>query len=865
MSNATVKLIGVDHSQIQLENADDLDERADDLLEEARNAKPPSWEKDLDLTGSSGLFGDVSSEYPAVHSAQDWGLEKWEDTTSLGDPLVQVPANQPVVLSAWDPTKSSLIESEVNSDLPGKTTESDIQLTYLDATGDTLKTETIPLSQTYQVGVVTTSEHQYAKVELSPGFYEISVNGSDVSYTIVAGNPDEITAEVAKDLRNRADQLSEQAKNARQQFEDGKFTATTVTTNENGSFSVSLPENVKTVSATAYKVPQGMDPENATRADIREFYNTMNITRSTSDADEPFAVTHHGITREEANLTAAAELDEPVPAFYLPDGSTETDVPAGNVTLDVYKTDVPTLAETQITANRSQLRDWWLSNLSYSDLPPALQDRWNATNATLQEVRDDLYNVTQANEELRRQVEELLAQQRNTTVEEVRVSLRESDKGREALLEEVAALREIIAQQDATVTIPDPEVERSESAESVSLSWSVPGELDSGNFSVLANYANGTTRTVGDEHISVDQGSIPGQSTVVRVSEYPLGASDPSSVQFELQAASAEGWGSSQAVVKNPTFDGELPSIDSVSVSSVAPGPSENVTVRVSPSESGSWKRLTNVSAIGPDGSSIGTSSIEDGRRLSFTTNGEGVHTLRLTAETTNGEEVVIPVRVKAVGREVDQSPTLSVKESAVGEYVLTSGEFERAEVSTENARQQVTVTAQLPSGDEVPNEVDVHLEEIATPSSSSVSVQLVRGESEESVSQHVPVQIHMSATTDDVLLWRNGNAVSRDGGQWGKAELQGDQLVLKTYTDSNGDLEISKENDPGLIASVSHGFSRLTQSFALVVSFAIDAISFAWTPGSALATPTPAPVVAGTADAVGPALDAGALEEVIA
>jgi hypothetical protein len=748
----------------------------------------------------------------------------------------------------------------VNGDLPGKTTDSSIELTHLDPTGDELKTETIPLSQTYQVGVVATSKHAYAEAELSPGFYKISVQNSSVSYTFVAGQPDEIAAEISKDLRNRASKFSQHAKQMRERFNSSKFVAETVVTSENGSFSVGLPSNVKTVSATAYKVPTGMDAANATRADIREYYNTMNISLQSVDTEDPFAVSHHDLTRADANLTADANLDEPVPAFYLPDGEVRQDVPASNVTLEVYKTDVPKFADAGLTANRSQLREWWQSNLSYSDLPAAMQDRWNATLGELNATREKLNNVTQANEELRSRFEELLAEQRDTSVEKIREQLEDSNKDRGDLQEEISALRQAIAEMGSTVTIERPDVTRDEKAENVSLAWTLPGDLDDANVSVLAHYANGTTQAVDSTYVSVDEGTLPGQGDVVRVSEYPLGSTDPASVQFELMAAGTEDWATSSEVVKNPTVSTELPSIDSISLSSVNPGPSENVTVTVSPSESGSWKQITNVTVLGPDGSPVSSSAVTNGQAFRFTTAGEGVHTAQITAETTDGSVVEIPVRVKAVGREVDASPTLSVKESPVGEYVLTSGEFERAEVSTENARERVQVTAQLPAGDDVPSEVSVHLEELSTPADSTVSVQFVRGENEEAVSKNIPVTVHMAAPSGDLLLWRNGAAVSNDGGKWGQARLESDHLVVKTYTDENGGLTLEKRNDAGLVAQFQHGFDQFIQSFSLMISFAPAQL-----PTSAPAPATVQGVLASSAAVATPAPDAGGLMEVVA
>lgn len=859
VENATVKVTGVDHSQISLNNADSLEERADDLLDQARNAKPPGWDQDLELTGGNGLFGEVSSEYPAVHTKPEWGLAGYSDGNDLSEPNVQVPANEPVILSAWDPTNGNVIQDGVDDELPGATVEREITLTHLDSTGDGVKTETITATHYYDA-FGSTKDHAYAEIELSPGFYRVSVKGSDDSYVITAGKPDEIAAAIEQALKDEADQLTDRAKDLRQKFQDGKFVSTTVTTDENGRFSAQVGSEVKTVSISAYRVPRGMDPQNATRADISEWYNAQTFDVNTQETGGFDVAVEENFDRSNANLTSEADLESAVPAFYLPERPVRQDVPGENVTINVYKTSVPDWANTSVTANRSKWKENFLANLSYSDLPAALQqrlDQLNDTQATLEEVRNELHNVSKENDQLTKRVEELLAEQRNSTVEEVREQLAEQDKTNEELRQEIRALRQAMTELDTTVTIEDPEVDKT--ADTVSLAWTIPSRMniEEGNVSVLAHYANGTSQTVAEQYVTVDTGV---GNDVVRVSEYPLGDADPASVEFELQAATSEDFGARSDVVKNPTFDGALPSLDSVSVSTINPGPSENVTVEVNPSESGSWKKITGVTVYGPDGNEINTSGVQDGTTFRFTTNGAGVHHAAISAETTGGETVEIPVRIKAVGTELDAPPTISAKSSPVGEYLLTSGEFAGAEIEKENAGELTSITAQLPADADVPTEIDVHLEEVAIPSSSKTTVTLVRGDEEQALDKHVPVTLHFSAPDDTVLVWRNGEPVTQSGNRYGKVNAKSNALVVDTYTAADGTVTVRRANNPTWGTRISYELDRFFQTLPVVIQ--LPALPLP--PVDAVGLEAP-PMQAATPDAPELSPDAATLSEVVA
>jgi hypothetical protein len=828
--NATVRVTGVDYSAL---STSDLEARADELLDEAEDPRPSSW--DPELAPVDEIAEPADSLYVSTYTPSGAGVNNpVGDSKLAAEWTVHLDASEPVVFTVRDPNKGGLL-SATNAhdrDLPGNIIRPDAPVTLyqLDAAGDTVRTITVPIDETK--GGTVTDEMEYGEKRLSPGFYAVvPPNASAPQSTIVVGDPSEIVAEMSRELRNEAGQLTEKAKDIRERFESGKFTSTRVTTDANGEFTASVGSNVETVSITAYRVPQGMDPNETTRADIREYYNAMVFSGADpSTSSFPTGSLDGGLSVEYRNSfdpTAAnasnVSLSEVVPAFYLPADAERVDVPGPNATVNVYKTSTPRFANSSALTNRSNWLENALQNATFGELPPALQSYLNNTNQSLSQVRDRLHNVTKQNEWLKQRYKELLADDRNVSVAELEKQLQNQTRTSEELREEILALRQAIATMDNTVTVEPPDVEKS--GDTVSLAWGVPMDLDAGNVSVMAHYANGTSRVVPGEYVAVDTSPI-GDDTV-RVEQYPLGSADPASVQFELLAANAEDTAKRSDSVKNPTFKGSLPRIDSIVLSSVTPGPNENVSLTVDPSDAGSFKRVTGATVYAPDGSELGTSPVSDGRTVSFTTSGAGVHHIALSMETTGGESVEIPVRIRTYSQDVERPPTLSLKDSPVGEYVLASGEFDGAEITTENAGQRATVTAILPGDtDDVPSNMHVHLEEVAIPSSAETTIQLVRGEEERSVDQSVPVSIHFkSPAQSDVLVYRNGAPVpAGEGNAKGARRTTGSALVVETVTDSSGSVTVSKQTNPSFLDRVGFAVAQLLNGPLLAVSFPVPA-----------------------------------------
>jgi len=356
---------------------------------------------------------------------------------------------------------------------------------------------------------------------------------------------------------------------------------------------------------------------------------------------------------------------------------------------------------------------------------------------------------------------------------------------------------------DLTGGIEEPDTDAvTKSAENVSLAWTVPGmDLSASNVSVIAHYANGTTRVVPEEYVQVN--TEIGDDTV-HINEYPLGKNDPSSVQFRLRIAGEEELRSASKTVTNPQQSGDLPRLDSISLGTLTPGPSETVSVELNPAQMSSFRRVTNVTAYSPDGSEVTTTSVSDGDTFSFTTDGTGVHTLRVDIETTNGNTVTLPVRIKALASDISRPPSITVRDSPIGQYALVGDGLAGAEISTDAGAKQTTVVAKLKEESSLPSNIDVHLEEIALAGTAETSVTVVRGEAEQRISKHVPVTLHFRKPTDDVLVRRNGEPLSADGNSKGQTRTTGKALIVETYIDESGSVTVKRVNDPGWLEKLA-------------------------------------------------------------
>jgi outer membrane protein assembly factor BamB len=448
VSNATVKVVGVDYSQISADQSESLRDRANELLADAEKVRPPSWDSGKRLV-DGGVLSQTSDKYPAVYddaleSAGLTGVEAFGQTTdppSLSNPQLQVDANEKLLLTGWDPTSNALVQDRWDRGMPGTSTGGTIVIEQLGAGGEVTNVERVALNQNYDMPALSgAASHPFAITELGPGFYRVSMKESEFSYTIVAGDPQAIVSSIESDLRDRADSLTERAKTIRDNFQQNKFTKATVTTNATGHFSVNVGSTVNVTSVQAYKVPSGLDPTATSISDIRALYNAQSVVNVTDEStgESTLDISYSTPPSVVANVTSTFDKTEPVSDWYLGDMK-RVQPPDGNVTLTVERISAPAYANSSTVSNVSSLLEDRLDELLTAEEARSLfqsymEDLENGggsptvtvpSQVDIEPIRNDLKNVTEQNDALNERVQELteLIQSQNNSLNDTKAEL----------------------------------------------------------------------------------------------------------------------------------------------------------------------------------------------------------------------------------------------------------------------------------------------------------------------------------------------------------------------------------------------------------------------------------------------------------
>jgi hypothetical protein len=769
VSNATVKILGVDYDQLDLTDPNELDERANELIQKAGDVKPSTWDSTLDV--SDNIARQLDGRYVAVHDREEWGLTGYTDTPSLSNPTIRVDPGEETILSVWDASSNPTIQDGVDKHLPGTTVQdSKIVIEELGPGGDVVSTKTISTTNTYQVGSPLGGNHDYATQYFQQGFYNVYPKGNpSAEYTIVAGSPSDIFQGYAKDLENQAGSLEDRAQWIRDRLNEGKFQSTTVVTDENGNWNASVGSQVKTVAVTAHKGPLDklqQDPANVSLEDIRTLYQTTDVNQS----------------------------------VYLPSQPTRASPPESNVTVRVTEASAPGYVGLDRYDNiTAALRDL-LGNLSYSDLPGFMQNRLsNMTNEELENVYGELDALREQNSDLEERVEELLGEQ-----------VGDEDPGdlsNEELRERVQAMQQAMNELRESIDSGDPDSEVGE--DSVSVSFPFDTTLDPSQVMVMAHMSSGETRTLStdSEYVSIDSNTLGGST--VHIEDYPLSSSDANLANFEVRVANNEGVGRSSESIRNPNYDGDIPGLDALSFNTLQPGPQDPVQMTIQPDTDTPFRNMTSAKVYAPDGTALPT-TISDGRTVKFSTAGAGAHTIEAKFATTDGETWTVTQRLRAGDADRNLPPGIRLSETPYGTVAVTGDGFSGGSVDVASGGQSVTVTGKLPVDTEVPSKpVHVYTTGADLAPDSDITVRVVRGEDETSIQQHKRVIMHLPAMTDSgssgllsVLgsgqntYWRNGQALPVGESDQGVVRQSNGSLVIETYTDEQGEVSISTNNN---------------------------------------------------------------------
>ena len=815
VSNATVTVTGIDREQLNV-NPSELDSRAQEILNELENSRPPEFSADRTLVGGDGLFTDASTPYVAAHPKADWGLAAYTDTPQLGNPRVQLPAGEEIALSVWDPTSGGFLQDGVNSDLPGGTADdTDIVIESVDHTGDTVDTRTVETDTTYDVGLAG-GEHQLATTSLPAGFYRVyPEDNPETGYVIVVGDPQDIANSIQTDLKNEAGQYTAQAEAAREYLNNDVLVQYTTTTNANGSFSVDVPDSVTRVSVQAHKAPPGLqqDPQNTSLQDVREFYAVTDYNGS----------------------------------YVVPAEAGTYSVPTNDITIDVVETEAPKFADLGRFSNATEAFQALLQNLSYSDLPGPIQQRLDELDrGQLEETSERLQLLTNQNSELEARVEELT----NRDLSEITIN----DSSDEELREQIQAQQQAINELRSTIESSESTAEVASGAANSSATFAE--SLTEEQVRVVAQFPNGTSKEVPMEYITVDQsvGSIVGQGgTQVAVENYPVG--DASGVQFAYTVATEKGIGKTSTSATDPTADAI--GLDAISLSSLRPGPDEQVDVTLVGDDETQVMNITNVRAVAPDGTELDTST--DGpQTATFTTSGEGRHYVEVEFQTASGGQGTLTHRIAAADVDQDMPPGVRVKQTPFGTLAVVGDGYEAGSVEVSNGGQQIDVTAQVGADADAPARTHLYAHGADLPPTSTLSVDIVRGDQQRAVQRHIEVTAHLPAiSSDKATLYRGDDALPREGeGKLASVSTSADETTIVTVTDARGSLQLETNSNPGRFERISWWIDRNTPDFSLGILGQVPVLPTLPVPdvsGSITATSIQA-TAAPTIDAPGPA-----------
>ena len=812
VSDATVEVYGINYSHPDISSSSDKDQIARDILTSYAEAVPDSWDSSFNLDSTFEEPGG-NGKYVAVTSNGVDG-KTWLSSGDLGDPQLRVPADEELVLTSWDSTKTGgvLGQNEWDEQLPGSSLKSEsIVVEQIGAGGSVLSSETLSLDSKETEGTLDPSVLHYARADLNPGFYRVYPESNEASaYVVQVGSYEgaaraSTSSKIKTNLTAEDGSLAETAKEPSKALEDDKMVLKSVKTDSNGEFSAQLPNNVETVAVQVI----GSKP------------SIPNTSTTTSEPSDWFSVGGVEETRQldETNLTSTSFVVSSAPRIV--------DVPKDGVEIEVYTLPTSPYEDISDQLNKSEWRDQLLSNLSMSNLPPALQDELGgADKEKLERLHNQMDNLTRENDALEARLQSILANQSGETNESIDLHLNTSSANRTELLTRIGALQHSI--ESLEKTIEPGEGESSTSGESVSYVQPFDTDLDSESVLVRAHYTNGTTRVLSTDSEYVSVNDRIGRGDEVVIEDLPLG--EAAGAGIEVTVATEDGTGSSEKQFENPGYSDEFPALQSVSLSSVRPGPNETVSLNINPSGSAPFDKVEGVSVRAPDGSDR-PASITGPNSVQFATNGSGIYSVRTVFSTPNGKNHTLVQRVRAGEASVDMPATVRVKTSPFGSMAVVGDGLSDGEVSLDQGGTALSVVAEVPQGKDAPGELKVDATDSSLPPDGTVSVRVVEGPARQSIGQHIETTVHLGGMSENTLVYRNDEPLTSDS-KLGTIRRSAGQSTVKTHTDEQGTLTIRRNSDPSLVERASWFVETRIPDVSLFAGVDFEALGGASTVG---------------------------------
>jgi len=817
ISGVSVQVYAINYSHPDVSSASDKDLKARDLLENYSGAAsggtdledpepqtPDAWDPELDL---SSKFEDTEGRYAAVTS-KGVDADYWLSDGDIGQPQLRVPADEELIVTQWNANNEPLVQGEWDSQLPGTNVQSGaVMIEQIGPGGSEISDKRVLMDETESADSFSSldpSKLHYGSVDLNPGFYRVypAANGESsyliqvgsleaAAETVISGPSTEAMSQaITPNLtaagrgEDTTPELANMATAESEALETDKMTLKTATTNETGEFTVQLPSNLETAG--------------------------VQVIGSTGEATSVDSY---------QNATEISEKDLRNSSIVVSGAPRIVDVPKSGVTIQAVELSAAPYEDLEDLLNKTEWREDFLENLTLSDLPPSFQDNLDSVNRSkLENLHNQMDNLTRRNDRLESRLQSVLANETDTN-ETINLHLNASDANRTELITRIGALQESIESLESTIEPGDGE----SSTDGDTLSWVKPfdTELAPENVLVRAHYTNGTTKVLGTESPYVSVNSRPAIGDEVVIEDLPLG--EAAGAGIDITVATEDGVGKEDKNFRNPSYSGQFPEIESLSLSSVSPGPSETVTAELNPASAAPFDRIESVSVRTPNGSTLGTATIEGPDTVQFSTNGSGVYRVRTVFSTPNGKNHTLVQSIRASESSVDLPATVRVKTSPFGSLAVVGDGLSGGEVSIDDSGTGASITAAVPQGADAPSELEVHATDVSLPPDGTVSVRVARGPARESIGQHVETTVHLGGMSEGTLVYRNGDPLEDDS-KLGSIRRAGGSSTVQTHTDDQGTLTVRRNTDPSFIDRATY-FVETTVPDLGILSTGLDVL----------------------------------------
>jgi outer membrane protein assembly factor BamB len=822
IENATVTVSGLTGEAINESQVEDVEQAIEDKEEELQDPSPKEWNNAFDP--EPDLFDNTNAEYVAAHTKDEWDLSGMkiggrvftsEFDPTLGNPDTKVPANEQIVFSVWDGSKTGFINAEDNVDasLPGKTTSGTVVVEQLSPSNEVIDRTTKETEDTARVFGLTANQgsktHETAALTLSPGFYRIYPESNPAaSYVVVAGDITALKNNYKRELLDQKGDLTQRSQNLRRMREDQEFYVETIQTNANGEFSTTVPSNAETATIRAYKA------DGVALKDVQE--------PSMQDLIDLRASGYDG-------------------SFYIPtNDKSNYDVPAEDVELVLHKKDVLPMSP---TARLNTLLDKWqnefldqplanvrsrftnpFTEINRSTLDDMYVDRCRIINGSGVVEAEEVFNesgacgtelpdsddttddVDLSDDEIRDRLDDIEEELDNQNPvdpvypddpNDVTDPTDPVDPTDPSYPDEPTSPTDPTEPVDPWINIEDGLLEAE---------YPVPNGVDPGNILLDLHTSDGGTTTVDESYWSVESSGTFQSGQKIVVEDYPVDETDPAVLSLNVRVLTDNGIIDDRMNIINPAFSGEVPAVN-VDLSTTSPGPDERVSVSLRPRDRGSFGELERVSVFDPDGNEL-NATLRSGTTAAFDTDGAGVHHVRATYSTPTGDQFVQAFKIRAGETSRTDPATIRAESSPMGLFAIAGNGLADADIQSDGS--SLNVVGEVAGTEDVPGKVHVRPGAALSGTDHELDLSIVHGADQTEIRSNVLVYVHLDNHPENALHYRNGEPITWDGEtRFGEVMDRGgdnsDKAVLVTYTDSSGDVSLSVNQDPGPLDRASH------------------------------------------------------------